>query len=99
MAKITRMELCPRNGRKSFHGKAVVVSNGKDIALFSYGAPVCWTDCKLVLHRTWGGWSAKTGEHVKSFCDEFGVPYKGKRDWDKMDVEAVPKWVKDKCVV
>lgn len=132
MSKVTKMELHPHNGRKSFNGKAVVVSNGKDVVLFSYDTPVCWASVVLfrydtpvrwanvglvlhrtcvgrtsktgehvglVLHRAWGGWTSKTGEHVGSFCDEFGIPYKGKRDWDRMAVEAVPKWVKDKCVV
>ena len=99
MSKVTKVELHPHNGRKSFNGKAVVVSNGKDVVLFSYDTPVCWANGGLVLHRTWVGWTSKTGEHVGSFCDEFGIPYKGKRDWDRMAVEAVPKWVNDKCVV
>lgn len=87
-------ELKPSNGRKSFGGKALVVSDGRRTALLSYGTVVCWTDASLNLHRTWDGWSATTGAHVTAFCDDLGVPYKGKADWTNLKVEETPSWTK-----
>lgn len=87
-------ELKPSNGRKSFGGKALIVSDGRRTALLSYGTVVCWTDVDLNLHRTWDGWSGTTGTHVQAFCDELGVPYKGKKDWVKLSTEEVPSWAK-----
>ena len=85
-------ELKPSNGRKSFGGKALMVSDKKHVALVSYGTVVCWTDADLKLHRTWGGWSGTTGAHIQSFCDELGIPYKGKKDWTELATEEVPAW-------
>lgn len=87
-------ELIPSNGRKSFGGKAWVVTEGKRVALLSYGTLVCWTDADLKLHCTWDGWSGTTGAHIQSFCDELGIPYKGKKDWVKLPTEEVLGWAK-----
>ena len=61
-------ELEPRNGRKSFYGKAkVYIDKDNNEYLYSYGTPViCWKDGKF--HRLWNDWTSTTGNHIKSFC-------------------------------
>jgi len=61
-------ELTPRNGRKSFYGKAQVAINQDGTqTLFSYGTAIMTrqTDGTYVKH--WDGWSATTGNHIASF--------------------------------
>ena len=82
MAKVIRSyDLVPRDGRKSFYGKAVVsvYDDGTEI-LRSYATDVIARDPDGSLRRLWSGWSATTGRHIAAFC---GI---AKRDWDKMDV-------------
>lgn len=82
MAKVIRTaELAPRDGHKSFYGKAVVrtYDDGTEV-LRSYETDVIRRNADGSLTRLWGGWSATTGRHVASFC---GI---GKAVWDKMAV-------------
>lgn len=62
-------ELIPRDSRKSFYGKAIVIEqeNG-DLALQSYSTIVLIKKSDGKLIRTWDGWSATTGRHIASFC-------------------------------
>lgn len=62
-------ELTPRDSRKSFYGKAIVIEqeNG-DLALQSYSTIVLIKKPDGKLIRTWDGWSATTGRHIASFC-------------------------------
>ena len=62
-------ELIPTNGHKSFYGKAKVTvdDNGAE-TLYSYDVPIMRRDSDGTLTRLWNGWSATTGNHIKSFC-------------------------------
>lgn len=67
--KMRKYELIPTNGRKSFYGKAVVyVDDSGTETLYSYGTPVVKREPSGAILRLWGGWSATTGNHIKSFC-------------------------------
>lgn len=64
-----KYELIPTDGRKSFYGKAVVVveDNGTE-TLYSYGTPIVKRLVSGELVKTWDGWTATTGRHIKAFC-------------------------------
>jgi len=79
-------ELMPNDSRKSFYGKAIVIKAGAVRILMSYCTPVAYYDEAGNFHRTWGGWSATTGRHIRAF----GGP--GKAEWDKMPVEEAPAY-------
>ena len=82
MAKAIRTAaLLPRDGHKSFYGKAIVRSygDGTDV-LRSYNTDVISRKADGTLVRHWGGWSATTGRHVAAFA---GI---NKAAWDKMPV-------------
>lgn len=61
-------ELIPTNGRKSFYGKATVERCGGYETLYSYGTPIATKRPDGTIKRLWGGWTATTGAHIKSFC-------------------------------
>ena len=76
-------ELTPRDGRKSFYGKAVVKiqEDGTEI-LYIYNTPIIKRTTGGELIRIWDGWTATTGRHIISFCGlnkrEFlQIPYSG----------------------
>ena len=75
-------ELIPCDGRKSFYGKARVVSDGGAETLVSYTTPVIRRNADGTLSRLWSGWSATTGRHVRAFC---GL---NKKEWDALPVEG-----------
>lgn len=62
-------ELTPRNGQKSFYGRAKVykAEDGTE-TLFSYDTPIIERAPDGTLTRLWSGWSATTGKHVIAFC-------------------------------
>lgn len=62
-------ELMPTNGRKSFYGKAIIkrFADGSEV-LQSYTSDVLKKTAEGVFVRLWGGWSATTGSHIKSYC-------------------------------
>lgn len=64
-----QFDLTPCTSQKSFYGKAKVytLSNGWRI-LQSYSTMVAGIDEHGNVHRFWGGWSATTGKHIRSFC-------------------------------
>lgn len=66
---MSKYELKPTNGRKSFYGKAVVVveDNGTE-TLYSYGTPIVKRLVSGELVKMWDGWTATTGRHIKAFC-------------------------------
>lgn len=66
---MSKYELKPTDGRKSFYGKAVVVveDNGTE-TLFSYGTPILKRLVSGELVKLWDGWTATTGRHIKAFC-------------------------------
>ena len=65
---MTRMELMPIHGEKSFYGKAFVrnYDNG-DKVLESYGTDIIRVRGGMMI-RLWDDWSATTGRHIKAFC-------------------------------
>ena len=62
-------ELMPTTCRKSFYGKAIVkqFADGSEV-LQSYTTDVLKKTAEGVFIRLWGGWSATTGTHIKSYC-------------------------------
>lgn len=62
-------ELVPTTSQKSFYGKAVVLcfSDGSQV-LKSYETFVAKRLPNGDIVRLWGGWSATTGKHIRSFC-------------------------------
>lgn len=79
---MTNYKLEPCTSQKSFYGKAQVLAdkNGNE-SLRSYDTIVVVRTVDGMLHRTWDGWSATTGKHLRAFC---GIT---KADWDKLPVE------------
>lgn len=75
-------ELQPTTSQKSFYGKARVYQYDDHTVLYSYSTPVLATDPETgELCRTWSGWSATTGKHIRSFCginkaEYFKLPYR-----------------------
>jgi hypothetical protein len=71
----TSYELTPVTSQKSFYGKAevYVLKDGTKI-LRSYSTYVAGIDKDGNPFRSWWGWSATTGKHIKSFL---GVNKKG----------------------
>lgn len=62
-------ELMPRDGHKSFYGKAVVTINDNgDETLYSYNTPIITRTAAGALVRLWDGWTATTGRHIAAFC-------------------------------
>lgn len=79
-------ELYPKDGRKPFYGKALVIEkNGREL-LRSYDTIVAYRDRKGKFHRTWGGWSATTGRHIYAFTG------KHKAEWDKLPSNPNPRF-------
>ena len=73
---LSKYELIPLNGRKSFYGKAIVYmdENGNEI-LYSYGTKILARNQRTgELTRFWDDWSFTTGTHIKSF---YGLDKKG----------------------
>ena len=66
---MTKYELKPTDGHKSFYGKEIVVEeNNGDQTLYSYGTPVIKRIASGKLIRIWNNWSVTTGRHIRSFC-------------------------------
>lgn len=66
---MSKYELTPTDGRKSFYGKAVVIigDDGSE-TLYSYGTPIVKRLVSGELVKMWDGWTATTGRHIKAFC-------------------------------
>lgn len=86
MSKVNIMELCPNDGRKSFYGKARVLSRGGVRVLQSYNTDVCMIDENGAFLRLWGGYSATTMRHVNAFLSLYGINGGGKAWWDAQPV-------------
>ena len=65
-----KYELTPKDGRKSFYGKAIVAidDNGGE-TLYSYGTKIMTRDPAGQFVRYWDDWTATTGRHIKAFSD------------------------------
>jgi hypothetical protein len=64
----TSYELQPRDGHKSFYGKARVNYPANGIAVLrSYSTDVA-ACANGKIYRLWDGWSATTGRHIAAFC-------------------------------
>lgn len=66
--EVSRRKLLPRDGHKSFYGKAWVIQcrNGAE-ALLSYKTIVA-VRVNGRIYKTWNGWSATTGRHIAAWC-------------------------------
>lgn len=66
---MSKYELKPTDGRKSFYGKAVVIveDNGTE-TLYSYNTPIIKRLVSGELVKLWDGWTATTGRHIQAFC-------------------------------
>lgn len=66
---MSKYELTPTDGRKSFYGKAVVIigDDGSE-TLYSYNTPIIKRLVSGELVKLWSGWTATTGRHIKAFC-------------------------------
>lgn len=65
---VQQYNLVPSDSHKSFYGKArVVIFDNGCAALISYSTVVLFRDNKGKLHRTWDGWSATTGRHIRAW--------------------------------
>lgn len=87
MSNITTFELMPNDNRKSFYGKARVLSRGNVHVLKSYDTEVCMIDSAGNVKRLWGGYSATTMRHVNAFLAAFCKDGGGKSWWDAQPVE------------
>ena len=70
---MSRYELSPHNGRKSFYGKAIVeVCDDGTKKLYSYDTLVLSIDKEKQLHRHWDPVkpTTTTMSHIKSFVAE-----------------------------
>ena len=79
-------ELTPNDSRQSFYRKAFVEVIGNMKALKSYETIVAVVNEAGEVFRTWNGWSATTGRHVKAFTESIIGKGIGKSDWNKMPV-------------
>lgn len=62
-------ELMPKDGHKSFYGKAIVIELADGTKLLrSYSTLVIKEQPSGEYVRLWDGWSATTGRHIKAFC-------------------------------
>ena len=85
-------ELKPKDGRKSFYGKALVKWDLDGHTLYSYGTPIIHLQLKTgKIIRYWDGYSVTTMRHINSFMDEYftyrlrpGVIVGGKAWWDRV---------------
>lgn len=73
------MELVPHNGRKSFYGKAKVISENGNHTLISYETPVCrlkadGTFVRLhINNKQWAKITDTTMRHINAFARTFGI--------------------------
>lgn len=77
-------ELVPTDSHKSFYGKAEIINlkNGTRL-LRSYSTIVAGITKSGKMFRSWSGWSATTGRHIKSFM---GL---NKREWESLPFVSV----------
>ena len=77
-------ELTPCDSHKSFYGKAevIVLKNGTRL-LRSFSTIVAGITKTGKCFRSWCGWSATTGRHIKSFM---GM---NKKEWESLQFVEV----------
>jgi len=69
-----QFELVPRNGRKSFGGKAIVEERENKATLLSYNTPVAHYDKRTRKMEIPKYHSATTGTHINAFLEHYGFP-------------------------
>ena len=72
---IDTYEIMPKDGRKSFYGKATVYRYENGEVLKSYDTKVFARYKDGEWLRLWYSWSATTGRHVASFADKNKAEY------------------------
>lgn len=65
---MNQFELTPKNGQKSFYGKAWTESKRGVETLYSYGTAIIRRNADGRYMRLWDGWTATTGKHIAAFC-------------------------------
>ena len=74
--------------QKSYYGKAVVITNGAEIALRSYNTIVAsYNTATGEFKRLWSGWSVTTNKHINDFCILLHIPTFNKKEWVSLPVE------------
>jgi hypothetical protein len=77
-------DLSPRDGRKSFYGKAKVLELDNGVKLLqSYSTIVAMIDENGDFKKLWHGWTATTGRHLSAFSGQ----YNGKEAWTRTPVD------------
>lgn len=68
--RVKMYELIPKNGRKSFYGKAKVVIENDGETLYSYDTPIIkrYNDGRLEPLYNGDKYGSTTASHVYSFC-------------------------------
>lgn len=87
MKNVQIFNLRPVNGRKSFHGKALVIIDGDNAYLRSYETIVCAIR-NGVFQRLWYGHSVTTMIHINAFRAAYGLDKMTSRQWFDMDVSG-----------
>ena len=87
-------ELTPRNGQRSFYGKAIVIHVDGVQYLQSYKTVVASVSDDGTLHRHWAEWTATTGRHIASFAEEFTGKEVRKAQFVRLPLEDIPDNIK-----
>lgn len=83
---MTIYESTPVNGRKSFYGKAQVVTNNMYTQLYSYDTLVAELNTETNTLHINGWYSRTTANHINSFISGFGLPAMSKKELIKKPV-------------
>ena len=63
-----------------------ITNNDGSIDLLSYDTIVAHITTNHELLKTWGGWSATTWRHIKTFCDLNGICCPTAKEWKEKNV-------------
>lgn len=68
--------------QNSYYGKAVVITDGNEIALRSYNTIVAsYNTATGEFKRLWSGWSTTTAKHINDFLMSLNLPTLNKKTW------------------
>ena len=84
---VTRYALTPTSGRKSFGGKAMILSYDDRRVLVSYGLPVASIDNGGRFKKLNPYYSTTTMNHVNTFRETAGLQKLTRKEWEAIGVE------------
>lgn len=84
---VKRYELIPTNGRKSFGGKAIILSYDDRRVLVSYGLPVASIDNNGNFKKLDQYYSTTTMNHVNAFRESARLTRLTRKEWEAIEVE------------